>query len=98
VSGPQPVRQPPAEDLRNALAMLDAWRQLGTLPRDATAALNRAAQLLRTALAKLAEPTHATTRALGLALPASALVRPLEWREARDVAAVVLHAQLERGE
>jgi len=91
-----PLRQPPAEDLRNALQIAEAWLSVN-LPHDpeARAAFASVARLIRAALDKLAEPSPeviaATQRTLQIW---RGLESGQEAEQARDVAAVILRAAL----
>lgn len=82
-----PIRQPAADDLRNAAALAVAGRDQGGERAD----FARIAELIHSALEKLAEPNLSAIDAI------RAVFRPhgiddLEEREARDAAAVVLRA------
>lgn len=81
--------QPAAQDLRNAIAMLD-WRGKHSM--------ERAVELIRAALVKLGEPNaaaiHVAKRMIETA-PLGLEPREVTDREARDLAAVILRAAVE---
>jgi len=78
-----PIDQPPAEDLRNAMQILTG--RVRGVNRT-----HRAIELIRSALAKLAEPTGLVIERTRAAVPC-----PLDDREVRDIAAVLMMAALE---
>lgn len=79
-----PLRQPPAEDLRNAAAIANAAAQLGGSRKD----FARITELIGRAFEKLAEPPQ-------IAIERVQAFNELQQRDARDVAAVVITAALE---
>lgn len=85
---PTPIRQPVADDLRNALQMMD------TLEDDETGlALGRAIALVKRALVQLGEPApHVVATVLALIDGRDFVAAPLMEREARDIAAAILRA------
>lgn len=86
-----PIQQPPAEDLRNAVQILEEEAVERLAPEDYAGDDNmRAARLVRSALEKLGEPTPLAVQKVQALAPVA-----LDEREARDLAVVVLLAQLE---
>lgn len=76
----RPIQQPPAEDLRNALQIAEAWgllpsgdveMRLDTVSPEAHDAFRSVARLIRAALDKLAEPSAGAIRAARTLLDAA---------------------------
>jgi hypothetical protein len=92
-----PITQPPRESLANALQVAEVWRLVDPTtasPTQQQAAFASISRLIRDALAKMAEPNEA---ALQAAAPWVEEHGPLAFRNARDLCAVILKAQLEGG-
>lgn len=95
----QPIQQPCLEDLKNALTIADFWQMgmEGVPLIDTQRAFRDIARLIRHALSQLEEPNaaaiHDATVMLRAAIGPTAfdLAEP---RLPRDVASVILHAQL----
>lgn len=99
-----PLRQPPAEDLRNAAAIASAARQWlerpGKDPEEWLSDFARIEELIGSALGKLAEPhpiviERAVTLLRAAGPEAFGGDRKAESRHARDLAAVTMTAALE---
>lgn len=89
-----PLKAPALADLRNALQLAVAYGEKEIPDAEAKQALGRIRGLIATALAKLSEPNAAAVRAAlsALGFESASAYRPDHERDARDTAAVILHA------